>query len=120
MCESAQLDEIKSMLAEVLRRLGDRPAAERDGAFRHSEDFRSVYVGGRTYTFGPAQAHCVKLLHQAHENGTPDMCADYLLEQAECESSRLGHLFRHHPAWRTLIVFGPIRGTYRLNLPARV
>ena len=61
----------------------------------------------------------MKLLFEAWENGTPELGGTYMLAEAECESDRFSDIFKGHPAWKTLIVFGGTTGTYRLNLPEK-
>lgn len=79
----------------------------------HSADFRSVSWRGTTYTFTAQQAACVKILWDHSQTQTPDVSDAHLLEETETNSG-LRHLFRNHPAWRTMIVSGATRGTHRL------
>ena len=84
---------------------------------RHSQDFASVLWNGVEYSFSPMQAAIVKMLWKALANDTPDVHASTLLAYAESQmqENRLDPLFFRHPAWKTLIIRGPRRGTYRLN-----
>ncbi len=63
------------------------------------------------------QAAIVKILWEAQVNGTPDVHASTLLAQAESklQQDRIQPLFFRHPAWKTMIVRGKRRGTYRLD-----
>jgi hypothetical protein len=85
--------------------------------FKHSSDYRSILWNGETYPLTPAQAAIVRILDDNRVNKTPDVGQDYLLEEAGVRSSRLEHLFKDSPLWRTLIVSGRSRGTFRLKIP---
>lgn len=87
-------------------------------AVRHSPDFRSVNWFGKTYSFGPNQAACVKVLLGAWQSGTPDVGGETLLQAADAETQRVDVVFRGSPAWRTLIVQGETKGSYRLADPS--
>ena len=84
---------------------------------RHSQDFCSVVWNGVEYSFSPMQAAIVAMLWEAQANDTPDVHASTLLAGADSELkvSRLDPLFFRHPAWKTMIVRGKRRGTYRLD-----
>jgi len=84
---------------------------------RHSQDFCSVVWNGVEYSFSPMQAAIVAMLWEAQANDTPDVHASTLLARADSELkvSRLDPLFFRHPAWKTVIVRGKRRGTYRLD-----
>lgn len=73
---------------------------------------------GNTYSFTSTQAACLKRLWEAWVNGTPDISGAALLEAADAQSSRLVDIFRNNLAWRTLIVPGATKGTYRLAVPS--
>ena len=85
--------------------------------FRHSVDYRCVRTRDATHYFGALQAACIKLMHEAWLNGTPELSSCYLLSEIESESGSLGHLFQRNDAWKTLVIPGKTPGTYRLNLP---
>lgn len=92
--------------------------------FLHTADFRSVRWDGLLYHFTPTQARVVEALWQAHDQGTPalsyGLLKKYLRESCDSEPARVRDLFRRrghvHPAWGTLIVHGPTRGTLMLGL----
>jgi hypothetical protein len=94
---------------------------------QHSEDFRSVLWFGTNYTFTATQAACVSVLWRAWEQGTPDVAQATILQHVEVDAAakRLVDIFRerksstYHPAWRTMIVKGSRKGTYRLNPPKK-
>lgn len=108
-------------LAQALcRELADRPhlvqlaaqIALATAPQRHSVDFASIVWNGTLYTFTGSQAHAVRLLWAAMENGTPVVRQETLL--ARMNTRRVLRLFRDHPALGTMIVPGPVKGTYRL------
>lgn len=84
--------------------------------FSHSPDFRSVYTGGKQYSFTTAQAACIQVLYEQCKSKTPEISGAYILETINYCSQRLSDLFKGHPAWGILIVSGNTRGTYRLNI----
>ena len=88
----------------------------------HSPDFSSVIWNGVEHSFTPMQAAIVDLLWQALENRTPDVHGSTLLEYAESQlqENRIEPLFFRNPAWKTMIVRGKKRGTYRLNPDAHL
>lgn len=84
----------------------------------HSPDFTTVNWHGELFTFTPYQRAIVAVLWEAMEKGVPFVGGQTLLEAAECESKRLAGIFADHPAWKRLVVPGPMcggpAGTYRL------
>lgn len=87
--------------------------------FRHSIDFASVSCNGVYYSFNTRQALVVKTLYEAYKNNTPEIHYQTLLDivynKTGYNTSRLGNLFRRHPAWKTLIT-SKKRGNYNLNI----
>jgi hypothetical protein len=88
----------------------------------HSEDFRSVRWFGETYSFTAKQAPVVRLLWEHWAKGTPDVGDETLLLAVDHEwpPASIRHLFRGHPAWKTLIIAGANRGTHRLADPKKI
>lgn len=84
-----------------------------DSTCAHSADFRSVIWHGQPYSFTPTQAAIVKQLWAAHQNGTPELGGQTLLEGADSQSGDLSQLFHRHRAWGSMIVPGGTRGSYR-------
>jgi hypothetical protein len=84
-------------------------------ALKHCPDYRIVTVGRKAYHFGATQGFVVGLLHREMRAGAPAIHQNRLLELAGSECRRLAHLFRGNSAWGTLILPGPVRGTYRLS-----
>lgn len=84
---------------------------------RHSLDFASVLWNGVEHAFSPMQAAIVRLLREALADGTPDLHASTLLAEVDSKlrENRLDPLFFRHPAWKTMIIRGKRRGTFRLN-----
>jgi hypothetical protein len=89
---------------------------------KHSLDFCTVVWNGVEHSFSPLQAAIVRVLWNALVNDTPDVHAATLLEEADSnlKESRLDPLFFRHPAWKTMIVRGKRRGTYRLDPTAHL
>lgn len=84
---------------------------------KHGRDFAAVVWFGKRYSFTRAQAAAVRLLWEAWEDGTCDVCKDTLMEEAVgSENRRIVDLFRDHPAWGVAIVEGDTKGTYRLKV----
>lgn len=79
----------------------------------HSEDFRSVVWYGQKFEFTATQARCIEILWRNREKGLV-IAAAVLLERAEVSSDRVSVVFRRHPAWKSLIVPGSTKGTYKL------
>lgn len=92
----------------------------RTGATAHSTDFRSVQWFGAEYSFTAAQAPVVKCLWGNWQQGTPDVAEDTLLLAIDPQGppARLRDVFRYSSAWKSLIVRGGSKGTYRLAEPA--
>lgn len=100
--------------------------------FHHSPDYRSVRFQGQQFTFSQRQALSVQILHLAWQGHTPEVGQDRILEDIGSlekpvsgrkrhlnHATRLRDIFRKNPAWKTLIIPGKSRGSYRLNLPDR-
>jgi hypothetical protein len=91
-----------------------------DRMYRHSEDFATVYWWGAEYHFTGNQAAAVAKLWEAWANGTPVIRQE--TATAATESRRLVDVFKckgrgMHDAWGTMIIPGPLKGTYRLQGP---
>lgn len=124
LARAARLNRLASRLRSAQRELayghlvvvhtGDPLTAD----VNHSTDFRSVNWYGARYTFGDNQAACIKLLWENWAQGTPDVGGKTLLDKADCAGERLDLVFRDNPAWKTMIVSGERKGTYRLQEPA--
>ena len=86
----------------------------------HSPDYASVTWRGQQYQFNKNQASCVRLLHEAWLKGTPYLSGHYLFGEIG-RAVKMSGLFKHHPAWKELIVpLGKPRGTYCLSLSPKV
>jgi hypothetical protein len=84
--------------------------------FSASEDYRSVRFKGEPYATTRYQAIMIRVMHEAHITGHPDVGAAKLLQAIENETSDVRNTFKKSPLWRTLVV-GKRKGTYRLSLP---
>jgi hypothetical protein len=86
-------------------------------AFAHSPDYRSVSMKGKTFPLTAQQAHVIRMLHDAHKGGNPELSTHYILEELGTPGSRLRDTFRSSPeAWKALVADGTTRGAKRLNL----
>ncbi len=99
-----------------IRRKSSTPVASK-AKFTHSPDFRTVTLNGETYHLTSRGAQATQILHDAREQGTPELGTHYILEQLGTKNSRLRDTFKRSHAWGKLIVAGERRGTVRLNLP---
>src|SRR5690242_15312261 len=100
-----------------LAQQGEPEAENQPSGFRASPDYRSIEFKGKQYVLTLGQAQVVQMLDESRKSGTPCLGQDYILEKLETPASRLRDTFKTSPLWRTLIVRGEKRGTYRLNLP---
>lgn len=98
----------------------EEPAEKPLARARPSDDFSFVHWYGTDYHFTGTQAACVRVLWRNWANKTPDVRQDTVLEDGEVEagSKRLVDLFKGHPAWKTMIVKGTKKGTFRLSEPS--
>lgn len=102
----------------IIAMLQERGRLARKREIAHSDDFRSVCWFGTNYSFTSQQAEVVRILWQAYKAQTPDVDAALLLSDfTGCAAHRVRDLFRKCPAWKTMIVLGGSRGTYRLQSP---
>jgi hypothetical protein len=84
----------------------------------HSGDFTEVDWYGTRYWFVGLQAKAIELLWPEWEKGM-GLHEKYIGNKAESDSNnfRLAHVFRKHPAWRTMIVPAGGKGRYMLKRP---
>jgi hypothetical protein len=87
--------------------------------FSFTSGSRSLTFRNQSYTLTPQQAEVIDSLNDAYRSGKPDVGKDEILEKIGSPNSRLQDTFRNSGLWRTVIVPGKRRGTYRLNLPER-
>jgi hypothetical protein len=94
------------------------PTIHPEPAFTHSIDYRSIRINGQTHALTLNQATIIKILHEAHQRGTPWVGKAELLAAVESETSRVQDSFKRSPLWQTLVISGERKGTYGLNLTA--
>jgi len=88
-----------------------------DFAFRHSPDYSQVTVRNREFHLTERQAKIVRALHQAWENGSPELGQAYILDnEFDTHSGQLRYYFKNSDAWKNLVVQGKRRGIFRLNI----
>lgn len=94
--------------------------AEPPEEFKFTPDYRTVSIRGNQHFLSQQEAAIVRVLHEAYENGTPDVGLSHLIEVATGEftsAKKLRDVFKTKAARDALIRSGKRRGTYRLNLP---
>lgn len=101
----ADQPDLVELLIPLERRLRPR---------RHGPGFSSVLWDGTHYVFTASQARVVAVLWDAHQDGTPEVRQELLLEAAGSDAGRVLDLFRDHPAWGHFVVPGVAKGTFRL------
>jgi hypothetical protein len=116
----AQLEEE----IEHLRRLSQvslKPESAPILEFTHSEDYRAVTKRNKTYDLTSRQAQMIQILHEAYENGRPNVAIDMIMVKLagdnRSDSNRWQDTFRSRPeAKRALVKSGVGKGTLRLNI----
>ena len=86
--------------------------------FKHSPSYNCVNVENREFTLTPRQAEIIKVLHEAYNNGTPELHLEEIKEILHIPGSvKLRDRFRNAPdAWKHLVTKGKRKGTLRLNV----
>ena len=107
--------DILVMPASASKQGGSREHIPDTNLFEHSPCYRSVRWREQDFRFTAMQAHALGILHDNYKRGLPDTSQQALLTEIESKSRRLRDIFRNSPAWKTLIVAGERRGTYRLR-----
>jgi hypothetical protein len=110
------VDSVRREAQREIKGTKKTDASQNHSTFRHSPDYRSVILCGKQFSLTPQQAQVVEILHEAYENGTPEVGQAYLLEQVATPSSRLRDTFKGSSAWGELIIPGTTQGSFRLNL----
>jgi hypothetical protein len=90
-------------------------SAEAVPGFRHSPDFRSVWLHEELFSLTTQQAQVVEYLFGMHEGHTPEVAQVTILDAIGAGGSQLRDTFRGAPAWGKLVVPGATRGSFRLN-----
>jgi hypothetical protein len=91
------------------------PAVE-ELIFSASDDYLNITYDGKSFTQTENQRTIIKILHGAHKRRQPVVREGALL-QAIDSTTEVRSYFRHSPLWGTLVIRGPRRGTFQLNLP---
>lgn len=90
------------------------------GEFDPGGDYRTARWLDQQLTFTECQAAAIRNLHRAHLDGRGALSGRLALAGSTCASSKMSDVFKHHPAWKTLVISGGSRGTYCLNLSPKV
>lgn len=87
--------------------------------FRHSADYREVWLGDERFDLTTNQARVVELLDPRSPDEASSLSQGYILETLDIISANLSQVFRGSTAWRKLVVLAGGRGMYRLNIPSQ-
>ncbi len=82
-------------------------------------DFRCVRIAGIEHTLSFREAQIVKILWEAHENGTPDVSKDYIIDKVCGPDSKIVTLrdaFTDRLIFKAIVAVGKRRGTVRIIL----
>jgi hypothetical protein len=114
------LKSVQAWQGKAALRQSPGPNAKADEAvFTHSDDYRSIRFNGKNHTVTHNQGEIIRILHEAFQRGTPCIGKAKLLDAVRSETSRVQDFFRGSPLWKTLVIGGNRKGTYRLNLPTQ-
>ena len=83
---------------------------------RSSDDYRSVNWNGTVFEFTASQAAIVRVLIGHHENGTPIVSGETLLDAADSSSNSVRQVCDKgkHPAWGTFIVESERQNNFKI------
>ena len=84
--------------------------------FQPNKDYSVVIWRGKEYFLTDRQAKCVRLLHEAHTDGTHWLSGPNTLRKINSSELRLSDIFRASPAWNDGLVVRNRQNFYRLNL----
>ena len=89
--------------------------------FKHNNAYTVVIWRGKEYLLLPRQAKCVRLLHEAHTEGTRWLLGQDILKIVAPSpkgtvSIRMSDIFKDSPAWIDGLVTTNKRGFYRLDI----
>ena len=85
------------------------------------ESYRCISFMGTPQTLNPCQSKAIRRMHEAYVAGIPYLHQKQILEAAgQPPTSRLRDCFTNTGLWKTLIVEGDKKGTFRLNLQSPI
>lgn len=87
--------------------------------FTHSPDYRSVTKNGESFSLTSRQAAAIQLLHEAHQDGNPELSLEHIFDQigSGATKPRMRDIFKQDPkAKEALIAPGKKKGLFRLNI----
>jgi hypothetical protein len=91
---------------------------------RYSADYSWVKWGDMEFRFTATQRLAVRYLFDARRSGEEYCEQSSLLDAIDSRADRLRSVFRdgksYHPAWGTMIVGGPVIGTFMVVYPGEV
>lgn len=77
---------------------------------------RSVHLHDKHFALTNSMIRIVQFMIDNSPSGPRDIPQSLILEECECRSPKLLHIFKRLPNWKELIAPGSTKGTYRLNL----
>lgn len=103
--------------ADEIEQFKKDPGSGGEAHFVYSEDYRTVCLKGQTFNLTRMQSMAIEFLHQAHQQGTPEVSQAAVLEHIESLSERLKDVFKSRPGyWGKLVGPGKSKGTVRQKI----
>ena len=96
------------------RSSGSYAALEGGSRLRHTVDYGTVRWRHEEYYLTPLQAKVVRVLHAEQRKGFRELRGSAILKEIDTYSRSFSDLFKGSPAWKTLVLPGSKRGSYRL------
>ncbi|HUV31687.1 MAG TPA: hypothetical protein VMY05_11445 [Acidobacteriota bacterium] len=90
-----------------------------ESVFRHSPDYRAVWLRGSEYMLTPREAQVIQILHEQYEQGVPWIGKDWIIQEvsgSESNIQRLRDLFRDKKVYYALVKKSEGQAIYRLNI----
>jgi 7-cyano-7-deazaguanine synthase in queuosine biosynthesis len=91
-------------------------SSQETSVFRHSSDYRKVWLRDEEFQLTTNQARVVELLYNEWTDGRNAISQAYILETLEIGAQNLAQVFRNLKAWNKLVVKATGQGMYRLNI----
>ena len=120
-----QKDFLENIIGEYRAWFDKNNIAPPEKGFRQSDDYRTIRLDGIKYYPTAKQAEIIKLLHNNHLNGTPDISQHTIITQLEGDEKetsykRLRDFFNadghSKEIYKVFIKKGERKDTYRLNI----
>ena len=106
----------KATLEKVEQKQDKNKSESKDFYKDFSKDCRSLEYKGKQFLVPAMQAAVIRLLLEAHKNGSPGLSGSYILEEiGATDRSKLKDIFRDSPLWQTLVASNR-KGIYELSI----